>query len=613
LGGEGESGVKKEFVKSRFQLRLVTSSFFILALILMIAFVFTYRSAKNEILDVDGEMFTNVLKNVIGFMHIMDGRVKNGELTPAQAQSIVREYTNGPLKEDGSRDKSKSKISLDASMHVWATSYLNNPGTCTMHFSKLEGLDLWNLQVKGHYVVRDSFANIKKTGVVFRETWQNPGESVYKFIAYQEYFAPWDWIVGCGGSEAIIYKKRLGELKKYFLLIGAIFAVLTIIFIYFINRVETEHKRSENVLQNAYNALIESEEKYRGLFENAVEGMFRTTPEGQFINANPSMAKILGYDTPEEMIDMFNDIESQLYFDPQQRKELFCLIENEDRVTEFVCKLFRKDRSIIWAMIQSRAIRGHNGELLCIEGSFHDISKRKKAEVALKRSHRNLKIRGEELSKLARRLISAQEDERKRIAADIHDTLTQGLTGIGYKLLLCQKLVKEDDNRLQDVLEALVVNVNENLNQSRQIISNLRPQILDDIGIVATFKKTLKNLKNETNLYINFFSPEELQVSSEQGIALFRILQESFHNIIKHAKASKVVVALNAGNKGNLKMEITDNGIGFNPPEKGQGLGLVTMRERVEGLGGKFNIFSTLKGGCKITISFPAGQKSYEC
>ncbi|NQU04208.1 MAG: cache domain-containing protein [Syntrophaceae bacterium] len=602
-----------ESKSSKVQFRLITILFFVLAITLMISFMITYRSAKNEILDVGGEMFSKVLKDVIGFMHIMDERVKNGEITLAQAQEIVREYTNGPLKKDGTRDISKSKMSVDDYMYIWATSYRNNRGTCTMHPLKLEGVDLWDAQVQGRYVIRDSYSNMEKTGFVFREVWQNPGEPIYTFIGYQEYFSPWDWIVGCGGREEIIYKRRLGGLKKYFLLIGTIFIVITVVFTYFIHRVENERKRSENHLQDAYDALTKSEEKYRSIFENAVEGMFQTTPQGHIINANPSMAQILGYDSPQEMITEVSNIGSQLYVNPLQRDEHFQLFEHKDRVIEFECQLYRKDRSIIWAMIQSRATRDQNGKLIHIEGFFHDVTKRKEAAEALKYSHRQLEMRGEELSELARRLISAQEDERKKIAADIHDTLTQGLTGIGYKVLLCQKLVKKDQNKLQDVLKTLVTNVNENLNRSRQIISNLWPKILDDVGIVATFKKTLKNLKEETSFHINFFSPEELQVSPDQGIALFRILQESCHNIIKHAKASKVDVSLNTDDDDNLRMEIMDNGIGFDPSEKGQGLGLVTMRERVEGLGGKFSVYSALKGGCKITVTFPVRMENHDC
>ncbi|ABQ28507.1 cache domain-containing protein [Geotalea uraniireducens] len=226
-------------------LGLVLTLLFSLTIILIFTYFTTYQSAKEQILDVGGEMFTKVVKDVIGFMEMMDARVKAGEITLAEAQDLVRTYVNGPKKPDGNRDISKSKMSVDDYMYVWASSYKHDRGTLTMHPFNVEGVNEWNYQVKGRYTIRESWSNINNTGRVFRQLWKNPGEPVYTFIAYQEYFEPWDWIVGCGGREEIIYERRLGGLKGKFLIVGAIFLLISTIHVYSFTRVEIARRERE--------------------------------------------------------------------------------------------------------------------------------------------------------------------------------------------------------------------------------------------------------------------------------------------------------------------------------------------------------------------------------
>jgi signal transduction histidine kinase len=176
---------------------------------------------------------------------MMDARVKAGEITLAQAQEIVRTYVNGPKKPDDNRDISKSKMSVDDYMYVWAFSYMHDRGTLTMHPFNMEGGNWWNYQVNGRYTVQESWSNINNTGHVFRQLWQNPGEPVYTFIAYQEYFEPWDWIVGCGGREEIIYERRLEGLRGKFLAVAGIFFFISIIHVYSFTRVEIARRQRE--------------------------------------------------------------------------------------------------------------------------------------------------------------------------------------------------------------------------------------------------------------------------------------------------------------------------------------------------------------------------------
>lgn len=216
----------------------------------------------------------------------------------------------------------------------------------------------------------------------------------------------------------------------------------------------------------------------------------------------------------------------------------------------------------------------------------------------------------EELHKLTGRLISIQEDGRRKIAAEIHDTVTQALSGIGYRALACQELIKKDPVRLDSELTHLIASINEALRKSRQIISNLRPNILDDIGIITAIQKVLKDFQESENIETTFLYSEGIDVSIHIGIALYRILQEAIHNTRKYAQATKVDVSLTLADNECLSLAIQDNGRGFDPNGKiryaeNSGMGFLIMRERAEDLGGELEVASKTDKGCRIVVRIP--------
>lgn len=214
------------------------------------------------------------------------------------------------------------------------------------------------------------------------------------------------------------------------------------------------------------------------------------------------------------------------------------------------------------------------------------------------------KLRG-----LTGRLISIQEEERKRIAADIHDTITQALTGIGYKALLCQRLITGGSKRLNNELNYLINNINQALRQSRQIIGNLRPKILDDIGFIAALKNLLVHFHQAEKIKIKFLCPRrKANIPAQVGINLFRILQEALHNIKKHSQATRVNVSVILNPNRNISLIIQDDGRGFNIYQEQtskSGLGLLIMNERAEDLGGNLEINSRPGKGCRLLVKVP--------
>ena len=215
-----------------------------------------------------------------------------------------------------------------------------------------------------------------------------------------------------------------------------------------------------------------------------------------------------------------------------------------------------------------------------------------------------------ELRDLAGRLISIQEQERKEIAAEVHDTITQALTGIGYNAVLCQEIANKDKNRLDSELNRLVDKVNKALRQSRQISHNLRPPLLDDMGTLPALKSLINNFNKTVDCEIRYSFPPKLSVNQKIGVSLFRILQEALRNIKKHARATQISVSLKIDDTQTLYLQVDDNGQGFNLSSKKTAtkhpeLGLRIMRERAEDLGGKLSITSRLGQGCHIILTVP--------
>jgi len=142
--------------------------------------------------------------------------------------------------------------------------------------------------------------------------------------------------------------------------------------------------------QKARATLIESEAKYRSIFENAMEGIFQTSPEGRFLSANPAMARMAGYDSPEDLISCITDMATQLYVNPADRTRFTRIMAEQGTVMDFEVEHHRKDGSTFWALINARAVRDDSANILYFEGTVEDVTARKKAEQRLKESLDNL-------------------------------------------------------------------------------------------------------------------------------------------------------------------------------------------------------------------------------
>lgn len=210
------------------------------------------------------------------------------------------------------------------------------------------------------------------------------------------------------------------------------------------------------------------------------------------------------------------------------------------------------------------------------------------------------------------RILKAQEEERQRVAREIHDGPAQSMSNIVLKAEICERLVDSDPDKAKDELRLLKAVVRDTLQDVRKIIYNLRPMSLDDLGLIPTLQRYITTYREESQTQVIFKTRGECnQLKPVVALTVFRLVQEAFNNIKKHANAKKVIINLEFL-KNELKLHINDDGIGFDinalkesSTNINGGFGLISMKERVELLNGKFKIDSAVNKGTKIYITVP--------
>ncbi|MFC5448799.1 sensor histidine kinase [Paenibacillus aestuarii] len=215
---------------------------------------------------------------------------------------------------------------------------------------------------------------------------------------------------------------------------------------------------------------------------------------------------------------------------------------------------------------------------------------------------------------LGLKIILAQEEERKRIAREIHDGMAQTLANVVLRTEIAERmLMKQDMSAVKEELVDLKGQVRGGLEEVRKIIFNLRPMALDDLGIVPTLRKYVQDFEEKHKIRTKFnLVGKETRIPSGLEIAIFRLVQEALSNVIKHAKATFVSVELRL-EADQVQIYIVDNGVGFDVPlieqriAKGNNFGLLGMRERVELLEGSMVLESAKDSGTKITMLIPFG------
>lgn len=353
--------------------------------------------------------------------------------------------------------------------------------------------------------------------------------------------------------------------------------------------------------EQAQTALRESELKYATLVEDALIGVY-IIQDGKIEFANEKFADIYGY-SKEELIGM----DSLNLVHPDDRLLVKKLREKRLKgakvPAEYESRGLKKNGDIIWVMRSFSQIT-YKGRP-AISGIVADISKRREAEEALRKSDKELRI-------LSNQLLSAEEKERKRIARELHDSIGQALSAIKFSVENALLELRTTTHSIDlEFLESVIPLTQKTIEEVRRIVKDLRPSILDDLGIMATigwfrreFQAVYAGIRIETIIDI-----EENDVPPHLKTAIYRIMQEALNNVAKHSRADLVNLHLRKTIAG-LELSIRDNGRGFNLDKtmalktSRRGFGLASMRERAELSGASFEINSAAGQGTQIRVAW---------
>jgi PAS domain S-box-containing protein len=355
-----------------------------------------------------------------------------------------------------------------------------------------------------------------------------------------------------------------------------------------IQRDITERRRGEE-------ALRFSEDKYAKAFRAApMRVSIGTLAEGRFVEVNDTFLRDHGF-TREEVIGRTSP-ELGLWADPDDRRRLVEALERDGEVRDFEFQGQTKDGRIDITSLSAEVIQV--GDEPCILAVATNITERRMAEEEIRRSR-------QELRDLTARLQLVREEERTFIAREIHDELGQALTGLKLDLSWLKSRLRDTD--LLERVQSIVVRIDGTIDSVRRIATQLRPSVLDDLGLVAAIEWQAKEFERRTGiatlLEVQSAHPE---VDGLRATTVFRILQETLTNVVRHAEATRVEIALLA-TAAELTLEVKDNGRGIGDAEitASHSLGLVGIRERAIACGGDLRIQGIAGQGTTLSVRIP--------
>lgn len=370
----------------------------------------------------------------------------------------------------------------------------------------------------------------------------------------------------------------------------------------------------------------QAEAQYRDIFDNAVLGIFRTTPDGRILAANPRLAQMWGYDSPEELMASIANVSQQLYVDPQQRDEFKRLLAQTGIATNFEHMLYRRDGSIMWGASNARAIRDEQGSVVYYDGTLEDITVRKRAEEKLRAKDEELRVTTQQLWQ------SAKLATMGEMAASIAHELNNPLATISLRLesLLEQtpednpqhrslKIIAQETERMANLVSALL----QFSRRSGQQISTI--DLKDEIaGTLELVNYRLRNHRVEFAQEIAADLPPIHADRQQLRQVLLNLINNAIDAMREQGGGRLFIRASAIGGAEaptGVAVEIADSGPGI-PPDlltrvmepffttkaegKGTGLGLAICKRIVEEHRGTLTIDSEVGVGTRITITLPS-------
>jgi PAS domain S-box-containing protein len=355
------------------------------------------------------------------------------------------------------------------------------------------------------------------------------------------------------------------------------------------------------------------------LFEQAPQAVVLMSIDNRIVRVNREFTRLFGYTSQESIGRYLNELIVPDEFQDEYQRYADLAARGQRVERDGVRR--RKNGSYINVSIilVPISVPGGRVERYAI---FRDITERQRAESERDKLFNAVRSSNEQLQVLSRRLVEVQEEERKRLAREIHDDISQSLTALMMLLGSARNLLPKTARAARSILEQTEALTQSTLERTRLMIAGLRPSILDELGLGPALHRLADELHESTGALVTLKTnglPKRLP--SQIEIALFRIAQEALANIRKHAQASEVTVELTNGD-GHIILLVQDNGVGIENQEAGSSqsanvvlaagwkipaghFGLIGIQERVKSLGGNFQLTSAPNQGTTIRVELP--------
>jgi len=357
-------------------------------------------------------------------------------------------------------------------------------------------------------------------------------------------------------------------------------------------------------------ALREAQTRHQQLFERVPVGLFCVALDGRITEANPAMVEMLGYPDRQTLLKVDA---GDFFADATERRRWLAAVQRSGVVERFELRLRRYDGKLIWTEINARAVKDERGRTRHREGSAEDITSRKRAEEKQRNSR-------EQLRALAAYQQSVREEERTRLSREVHNEVGQALAALKTDLFSLEKTLTEGaspaslDSALER-LKGLPGAVDGIMSTIRRIATELRPPVLDDLGLEAAIEWQIEEFQERTGIPCEFDSKvRDPKLDPDRATAVFRILQEALSGIVRQARATRASIHLSEeGDKLVLEIQSNGRGVGGRGISARRSLDLLGMHERATMLDGEVNIIRHEGEGTSLGVRMPlqrAGEKN---
>ncbi|MDH3568872.1 MAG: PAS domain S-box protein [Gemmatimonadota bacterium] len=348
----------------------------------------------------------------------------------------------------------------------------------------------------------------------------------------------------------------------------------------------------------AERALRESEERLRNIVEHSTNMYYSHGPDHVLTYLSPQVENLLGF-PPAEAMRRWTDF---LTDDPGNQRGLELTdraIDTGERQPPYELELLHGSGRRVWVEVREAPVV-RDGRTVAMVGSLTDITERRRYEEELRESR-------EALRRLAASQEEAREAERRRVARELHDELGQALTGLKMDVAWLRDRLDESDVSGRERIGESLNLINTTVDAVRRISTELRPGVLDDLGLATAIRWQTREFMRRTDIGVRLDSDDAIpELDSGRATAVFRIFQEALTNVARHASASEITVRI-AVEHGQLLLCIEDNGRGATPAEVGsrRSMGILGMRERASTWGGTLAIRRRPGGGTSVELRMP--------